>query len=188
MNDATTLVGLFREAVAAMDAGRQEALGRLLAAHPRLVHERLDEPGPWLTDRAAVQGLFQRPYLLWFVAEDPVRNGTLPANIADIARTIVQAAQREHVASLREQLDHALRLVCWSEIARECGVQIELIDVLVDAGASPDGRWVYEGRYGTHRPCGACSPSGWTRIPSAGGTSRTARHCITRHGRQTSRR
>jgi ankyrin repeat protein len=41
-------------------------------------------------------------------------------------------------------------LVCWSWIARECGVQIDLIDVLLDAGASVDGRDVYGGRYGTH--------------------------------------
>src|SRR5262249_30179421 len=35
--------------------------------------------------------------------------------------------------------DSTLRLVCWSGVARRCGVQIELIDVLLDAGASPDG-------------------------------------------------
>ena len=40
---------------------------------------------------------------------------------------------------MREQLDYALRLVSWSWIARECAVQIELIDALVDAGASPQG-------------------------------------------------
>ena len=43
------------------------------------------------------------------------------------------------MADLREQLDYALRLVSWSWIARQCDVQIALIDVLVDAGASPDG-------------------------------------------------
>jgi len=32
----------------------------------------------------AVDGFFQRPYLLWFVAEDPVRNGKLPRNIAAV--------------------------------------------------------------------------------------------------------
>jgi len=36
-------------------------------------------------------------------------------------------------------LDYALRLVSWSWIARQCGVQISLIDVLVDAGAALDG-------------------------------------------------
>src|SRR5207245_371241 len=48
-------------------------------------------------------------------------------------------ARREGASSLQEQLDYALTLVSWSWIARESGVQIELIDVLVDAGAATDG-------------------------------------------------
>jgi peptide-methionine (S)-S-oxide reductase len=43
------------------------------------------------------------------------------------------------VDNLQEQLDYALRLVSLSWVARKCEVQIELIDVLIDAGASPDG-------------------------------------------------
>jgi peptide-methionine (S)-S-oxide reductase len=136
-----TLDALFHQAVSAIDAGDVTALEHLLAAHSELVRERLDSPGAWLRDKVgnALDGFFQRPYLLWFVAEDPVRNGKLPRNIAQIARVIIQAAQRGGVNSLREQLDYALRLVCWSWIARECGVQIQLIDVLTDAGASVDG-------------------------------------------------
>jgi hypothetical protein len=73
------------------------------------------------------------------VAEDPVRNGTLPENIAAVARAIIAAARREEVSTLQEQLDYALTLVSWSWIAAQSGVQIELIDVLVDAGAVIDG-------------------------------------------------
>jgi peptide-methionine (S)-S-oxide reductase len=73
------------------------------------------------------------------VAEDPVRNGTLPSNIAAITHTIIRAAQQTGVANLGEQLDYALQLVSWSWIARQCHVQIALIDVLIDAGASPEG-------------------------------------------------
>ena len=136
-----TLDALFHQAVSAIDAGDVTALEHLLAAHSELVRERLDSPGAWLRDKVgnALDGFFQRPYLLWFVAEDPVRNGKLPRNIAQIARVIIQAAQRGGVNSLREQLNYALRLVCWSWIARECGVQIQLIDVLTGAGASVDG-------------------------------------------------
>jgi hypothetical protein len=142
----------FREAVSAIDAGDVAMLERFLAMHPGLVRERLDSPGAWLRDQIgeAIDGFFRQPYLLWFVAEDPVRNGKLPRNIAQVTGTIIQAAKRERVVSLQEQLDHALRLVCWSWIARECGVQIELIDVLADAGASLDGRTVYQSRFGTH--------------------------------------
>jgi ankyrin repeat protein len=131
----------FQEAVAAIDAGDVATLERLLADDPQLVRDRLAKPGAWLRDKVggALKGFFRRPYLLWFVAEDPVRNGTLPSNIAAVARTIIAAAERVRVDSLREQLDYALRLVSWSWIARDAGVQLELIDVLVDAGASPDG-------------------------------------------------
>src|SRR5213594_739391 len=108
--------GLFQKAVPAIDAGNVTVLEQFLAAHPELVRERLDSPGAWLRDKVgnALDGFFQRPYLLWFVAEDPVRKGKLPRNIAQIARVIIQAAQRGGVNSLREQLDYALRLVCWS--------------------------------------------------------------------------
>ena len=140
MNDAT-LDAAFRDAVAAIDAGDVATLKGLVDANPALVRERLESPGQWLRDQVggALDGFFQRPYLLWFVAEDPVRNGTLPRNIADIARAIIEAARREAPTSLQEQLDYALTLVSWSWIARERGVQIELIDALVDAGAHPGG-------------------------------------------------
>jgi hypothetical protein len=132
---------LFRTAVAAIDAGDAATLERLLIEHPRLVRERLAEPGPWLRDKIgkALGDFFERPYLLWFVAEDPVRSGRLPANIAALADIIIAAAKRERVETLQEQLDYALRLVSWSWIARDCGVQLALIDVLLDAGASPAG-------------------------------------------------
>ena len=152
MEGADQLDTQFREAVDAIDAGDVSKLDGLLTQNPDLVRDRLDSPGPWLRDKVgnALEGFFQRPYLLWFVAEDPVRNGKLPRNIAQVARTIIQAAKRNEAASLQEQIDYALRLVCWSWIARQCGVQIELIDVLLDSGASLDGRAVYQSRYGSH--------------------------------------
>ena len=135
------LDSLFHQAVTAIDSGDLTTLERLLAEHPRLLSDRLEAPGSWLRDKVgdALSRFFAKPYLLWFVAEDPVRNGTLPRNIAQLTRAIIEAAQRERVVSLQEQLDYALQLVSWSWIARQCGVQIELIDALVDAGASPHG-------------------------------------------------
>lgn len=137
----STLDASFREAVAAIESGDVPKLRRLLTAEPRLARERLESPGDWLKAQVgdALEGFFQRPYLLWFIAEDPVRNGSLPANIADIAVTIISEAKRAGAGNLQEQVDYALQLVCWSWIAPQCGVQIDLIDVLLDAGASPAG-------------------------------------------------
>ncbi len=141
MNKIEIIDSLFCEAVAAIDSGDVSRLEQLLAANPNLVRDRLDSPGAWLRDKVggALDDFFKQPYLLWFLAEDPVRNGKLPKNIAQVASLIIQTAQRQDIESLQEQLDHALRLVSWSWIARKCGVQIELIDVLLDAGASPHG-------------------------------------------------
>jgi hypothetical protein len=124
---------LFREAVRAIDSGDVGALEALLGKHDRLVRERVDHG----------EGYFRRPYLLWFVAENPIRNGKLPGNIAHVAQAIVRTAERHAPPdSLREQLDYALGLVCSGCVARECGVQGELIDVLGDAGANPDAAMV----------------------------------------------
>jgi len=129
MEGAEILDPLAREAVAAIDAGDVSAVERLLATHPNLVRDRIDYG----------EGYFRQPYLLWFVAENPVRNGKLPRNIAQVTRVILRAAEGRRVDSLREQLDVALGLVCSGRVARECGVQRELIDVLGDAGAGLDG-------------------------------------------------
>src|SRR5689334_6463787 len=125
-NESALLDASFREAVSAMDSGDIATLERLIAANPALARERLESPGAWLRDTVgkALDGFFRRPYLLWFVAEDPVRNGTLPKNIAAIARAIIESARRESASSLQEQLDYALTLVSWSWIARQHGVQI----------------------------------------------------------------
>lgn len=120
---------IFREAVTAIDAGDLKAIEALLDEHPSLLSDRLH----------AGEGYFKDPYLLWFVAGNPVRNGTLPANVADVARKIIEAARRDGVASLPHQLIVTLGLVASGRIPRECGVQAELIDVLVEAGADPNG-------------------------------------------------
>lgn len=120
---------LFREAVGAIDAGDVAGLERLLAVHPRLVRDRLEYG----------EGYFRNPYLLWFVAENPVRNGKLPARIAEVTRTILRAAQSEGAETYQEQIDYALALVCSGRVPRESGFQRALIDLLADAGARPDG-------------------------------------------------
>ncbi len=120
---------LFQEAVSALDAGAVSALESLLSAHPDLVRDRIDFG----------EGYFRRPYLLWFVAENPIRNGTLPQNIAEVTRAILRAVERSAADTRQEQIDSALALVCSGRVARESGVQHGLIDVLGDAGADLDG-------------------------------------------------
>ena len=115
----------FDEAIAAIDAGDVPALERLLVDDPRLARERLDEPA---------EGYFARPYLLWFVAENPVRNGKLPPNIVEVTRAILRAAPHA-----QETLDYTVELVATGRVPRECGVQLALIDALMDAGAQPRG-------------------------------------------------
>jgi peptide-methionine (S)-S-oxide reductase len=140
MDDLKNLDSLFREAVSAMDAGDVATLERLLAANPQLVRDRLDAPGAWLRDivGGALDGFFKDPYLLWFLAEDPVRTGKMPRNVAQMARAIIRAAERERVDTLPEQLEFTLHLAVCSGVERESGLQLELIDVLLDAGTSPN--------------------------------------------------
>ena len=130
---------LFQPAVAFIGAGDVLALERLLTEHPELAWDRLVAPGPWLRDKigGALDGFFKDPYLLWFVAEDVPVLGCLPKNIAEVTRAIIRCAQG--APGLQEQLDSTLRLVCWSGVAEQCGVQLDLIDTLLDEGASPDG-------------------------------------------------
>lgn len=129
----------FRAAVAAIDDGDVDALGALLDAHPELAAERLDRTPDWLREEVgqAADGFFNRPYLLWFVSEDPVRKGRVPDNAAELIKRIVAVARSGKAPTLQEQLDTTLRLVCWSGVAAQCGRQLEMIDALLDAGAAP---------------------------------------------------
>jgi hypothetical protein len=121
---------VFREAVETIDAGNLLSLERLLNEHPQLVSKRLDLPK---------EGYFKDPYLLWFVADNPIRHEKLPANICDLTRLIIQHARISAPESFQQQIDYTLGLVVTGRIPRECGVQIEMIDLLIDAGATPGG-------------------------------------------------
>jgi hypothetical protein len=141
VRDAPILDELFQQAVAAIDAGDLATLERLLADHPRLARDRLTAPGEWLRNQIgpALKGFFKDPYLLWFVTEDAVRTGQLPANVAAITRSIVRAAREAGVKDLQNQLDTTLHFAICSPIGRDNGRQRELVDVLIDEGASMDG-------------------------------------------------
>src|SRR5262249_6513876 len=57
---------------------------------------------------------------------------TLPANIVEVAKVILEAGAKEHA------LNETLGLVCSGRVPRECSVQAPLIDLLCRYGADPD--------------------------------------------------
>lgn len=116
----------FRRAVDLVDDGDLEGLRDHLVNHPGLVHQHVQFEGG---------NYFREPTLLEFVAENPVRHDSLPPNIVDIARLILDAGAK----SDQRAIDSTLGLVCSGRVSRECGVQVPLIDLLCDYSADPNG-------------------------------------------------
>lgn len=113
----------FRRAVELLDAGDVAGLRAHLLQHPDLVRQHVAFEGG---------NYFRNPTLLEFVAENPVRHGTLPANIVDVTRVILDAGVAQSA------LNETLMLVSTGRVPRECGMQLPLIDLLCDHGADPD--------------------------------------------------
>lgn len=130
MKNAEISDPLFRQAVEAIDEGNITELAGLIAEHPKLLSERL------ITTE---NGYFKDPYLLYFVADNPIRIDKLPSNIVDITHLLVSELKNIAADSMQQQLDYTLGLVATGRIPRECGVQIAMIDLLIDAGAKPGG-------------------------------------------------
>jgi hypothetical protein len=115
----------FRRAVELLDGGDAAGLRDFLKGNPGIVHQRVVFDGG---------GYFGNPALLEFVAENPIRRGTLPANIVEVARVILEAGAKDDPAAV----DGTLGLVCSGRVVRECGVQIPLIHLLCGYGANAD--------------------------------------------------
>jgi len=128
MKNSDITDSLFRKAVEAIDSGNISLLQRLLETNPQLITKRLDTP--------TEEGYFKNPYLLWFVADNPIRHEKLPENIMSVTQTILKALQSNPTDTYQYQLTYTLGLVATGRIPKECGVQIELIDLLIDAGAA----------------------------------------------------
>jgi hypothetical protein len=114
---------LFRRAVNLLDAGDIEGLRAHLKQHQNLARQRVVFEG---------ENYFRNPTLLEFVAENPIRHGTLPANILAITKVILDAGSEQ------SSLNETLGLVCSGRVPRECSVQLPLIDLLCDHGADPN--------------------------------------------------
>jgi Ankyrin repeats (3 copies) len=112
----------FRRAVELLDTGDVAGLRAHLHQYPNLVHEHVVFEGG---------NYFQNPTLLEFVAENPVRQGTLPANIVEVTEVILDAGPSQSAQN------ETLMLVSTGSVARECRAQLPLIDLLCDYGADP---------------------------------------------------
>ena len=113
----------FRRAVDLIDAGDADGLAQLLKQNPALVRQRVTFEG---------DNYFQNPSLLEFIAENPVRRGTLPLNIVNVARTILRAGPEPRA------INDTLALVASGRVSRAHNVQIPLIDLLCSNGADPN--------------------------------------------------
>lgn len=115
----------FRRAVDLLDRGDLAMLRAHLKEHPGLARQHVTFEG---------ENYFRNPTLLEFIAENPIRHGTLPENIVEIAKVILEAGANEDQHALNETLG----LVCSGRVPRECVVQDPLIDLLCRSGADAD--------------------------------------------------
>ena len=114
---------VFRRAVDLIDSGDAAGLGEHLKKHKKLVHQRVEFEG-W--------NYFRNPTLLEFVAENPIRRGTLPKNIVDVARVILDAGPEQ------ASIDTTLALAATGSVPLETGTTVPLIELLCEYGADPN--------------------------------------------------
>lgn len=116
---------VFRAAVQAIEDGEVDALRHLLDEHPDLTQQHVEFEG---------ENYFRKPSLLAFIAENPVRTDSLPPNIVEITKLLLERGAGANQANL----DETLGLVATGRVPREAGVQHELIELLCSAGADPN--------------------------------------------------
>ena len=123
----------FHRAVELLDAGDAAGLRAHLHQHLNLAYQHVVFEGG---------NYFRNPTLLEFVAENPVRHGTLPQNIVQIAKVILDAGVEQSA------LNETLMLVATGSVPRECRVQLPLIDLLCEHGADPNSALVATALHG----------------------------------------
>ena len=120
----------FDDVLAAFDAGDVQRLRELLESDPALVHARTNLEPPY--------GYFTGATLLHFVAGNPSRDRPLPANVVELARTILSAGADVRARTLGPTGGDTMGLLLTSKAASDAGVSAPLIDLLLEAGASVD--------------------------------------------------
>jgi len=113
----------FRRAIDLLDAGDVVGLREILRRRPDLTRQHVVFEGG---------NYFRNPTLLEFAAENPVRHGTLPQNIVQVAEVIIEAGVDGPT------LNETLMLVATGRVPRECRLQLPLIALLCDHRANPD--------------------------------------------------
>lgn len=120
----------FRAAVDAVQSGDVPVLEQLLDSEPRLLTERIREPDCY-RDSGRSQ-YFLDPKLFWFVANNPTLVETPSPALPEIARLMIARGIPQ------EDLDYVMGLVMTSASLREQRLQIPMITVLMEGGASVD--------------------------------------------------
>ena len=115
---------MFRRAVELLDAGDVAGLRAYLKEHPNLLRQHVTFEGG---------NYFRHPTLLEFIAENPVRHGTLPENIIDVTKLILDAGS---VVGVERDAETG----CAGRVPRECRKQLPLIDLLVRSWSRPEQR------------------------------------------------
>jgi peptide-methionine (S)-S-oxide reductase len=113
----------FRAAVDALQRGDTRALEQRLDGDPHLLHVRAREPDCYGDD------YFRDPKLLWFAAFNPIPAAPVPANLVEVAQVMLARGPES------QDLDYTLELVMTGCAAREAGLQVPLMDALLEAGA-----------------------------------------------------
>jgi hypothetical protein len=126
---APTRLARFETAVEAVINGDLGELEHLVAEHPRLVHER--------------SALAHRATLLHYLAANGVedRRQKTPANAVAVARLLLEAgAEPDALADMYDGQYPTLSMLVSSAHPAQAGLQVALVDTLLDHGAAVEGR------------------------------------------------
>jgi ankyrin repeat protein len=120
----------FDDAVAAIDAGDVVTLEALLTSHPELVRARTNLEPPY--------HYFTGATLLHHVAWNPSRTAPVPANVADIARLLLDRGADVNAMTLGRNGGPTMGLLVTSKMASDANVSGALMDLLIERGAAID--------------------------------------------------
>ncbi len=116
---------VFASAVDALEKGDLPRITALLQEFPNLATARAQESGSFAGP------YFAKPALLWFIAENPRRTGSLPTNIVEMAEAIIVSG------AAQADLDYTAGLIASGDVPRRQGLTAPLLELLVRSGANP---------------------------------------------------